>query len=116
MPNRLILDVARDRNGVKVIEVVSSEVGAYVAERQYVFKGRMRSAEGKTGTARTEGRKTVLHGQTQVEQWIISVDGSELIVNRWSGGTSTTLQQRLLFRRSSTSGITSKPAIEDHFK
>ena len=98
-PTPVSLDVTQDGNGLKVIEIVAGKQGTYVVERQYLFERRGRVAEGDVGTARTSGRMTILRCSDQLERWIISVDGSELIVQRWRRDTRTASPQILIFRR-----------------
>jgi len=95
--NRVILNVSRNGNSLKVIEITSVEAGKSITEHQYVFKGALRQG---IGTAKTEGRSTVLQYLDQLEQWSISADGSELIVNRWLGVSPKGPQRVLFFRRS----------------
>jgi hypothetical protein len=98
--NRVILNVTRDGNRLKVIEVASGEVGTSVAERQYVFKRPLRHVGQGVGTAKAAGRRIVLRSSEQLERWSISADGSELIVNRSIGIDPKGPQRVLFFRRS----------------
>lgn len=100
-PTQLILNVTREGNRLKVIEVASDEVGAFVAERRYVFKGATPRVEKDVGTAETTGRVTVLRCSGRLERWSISENGFELIVNRWIGDLPTASHHRLILRRSS---------------
>ena len=98
-PNRVILSVIRDEDRLKVVEVASGEIGAYIAERQYFFKGSPKGVGRDAGKAKTDGRETILRCSDQLERWSISEDGSELIVNRWIGDTHKAPQRVLTFRR-----------------
>ena len=100
-PTRLILNVTRDGSRLTVIEVSTNEVGAYVAERQYVFKGAVRHIERDVGTAETAGHETLLRWSGLLDRWSISEGGYELVVSRRIGDTPAALQQRLILRRSS---------------
>jgi hypothetical protein len=99
--SRLILNIAQDGKGLRVIEVVSGVRGSSVAERHYLFNGPVRSF-GSVGAVKNTGRTTILRCSDRLERWSISADGSELIVNRSIGDTIPTSSQRsLVFRRSS---------------
>jgi hypothetical protein len=98
--NRIILNVTREGNRLKVIKIISGEAGSSIAERQYVFKGILGSVGQGIGTARTDGRSTILQYSDQFERWSISEDGSELIVGRWIGVSPKAPQPVLIFQRS----------------
>ena len=100
-PTRLILNVTRDGNRLKVIEVTRDEVGSYVAERLYKLEGALRRGEKDIGTAETAYRVTVLRWSGRLERWSISESGDELIVNRSTNHSPTAPRQRLILRRSS---------------
>jgi hypothetical protein len=98
--NRVILNVTREGNRLKVIEIISGEAGNSIAERQYVFKGALRGVGREVGTAKAAGRITVLRCRDQIERWNISEDGSLLIIDRWLGVSPKGPQQVLIFQRS----------------
>jgi hypothetical protein len=100
-PTRLILNVTRDGNRLKVIEVTSDEVGSSVAERLYIFEGALRRGEKGVGTVATAHRVTVLRWSGRFERWSISESGDELIVNRSAEHSPTAPRRRLILRRSS---------------
>jgi hypothetical protein len=67
-PTRLILNVTRDGNRLKVIEVTSDEVGSSVAERLYIFEGALRRGEKGMGTVETAHRVIVLRWSGRLER------------------------------------------------
>lgn len=99
-PNRLILNVTQNGDGLKVIEVSTGQSGAYVAERQYRLQGAVRRARLQVGIARIAGRTAVLRFTDQLERWRISDDGSELFVKRRIGISRKATNAILVFRRS----------------
>jgi hypothetical protein len=99
-PVRLVLKVTRNENRLKVIEVFNGEDGASLAERQYVLGRGLSPIRSTVGRAKITGRTAVLELLERLDQWRISEDGSELIVTRWIGRSSTAHQQVLIFRRS----------------
>jgi hypothetical protein len=100
--NRVILNVTRDGNRLRVIEVARGKVGSSIAERDYFFKGAVRPSGAEMGTATTDGRMTILRSSDHIERWSISADGSVLTVNRWLGVSPKDPQRVLCFRRSKT--------------
>ncbi|HEV3196267.1 MAG TPA: hypothetical protein VGZ73_00125, partial [Bryobacteraceae bacterium] len=98
--NRVILNVTKEGNRLKVIEVTSDEAGTSVAERQYVFKGQLRRVGQGAGSAKAAGRRTVLRCSDRFERWSISADRSELMVNRPIGLDPKGPKRVLFFRRS----------------
>lgn len=99
-PNRLLLNVTRDKNRLKVIEVFNGDDGSGLAERQYVLRRGLLPIRSAVGRAKIAGRTAVLQLPELLDQWRISKDGFELIVTRWIGRSSTARQQVLIFRRS----------------
>jgi hypothetical protein len=99
-PMRLVLNVTRDENRLKVIEVFNGEDGAVLAERQYALHRGLSPIRSAVGRARITGRTAILDSPERSDQWRISDDGSELIVTRRIRRSSTAHQQVLIFRRS----------------
>jgi hypothetical protein len=98
-PMRLVLDVTRNENRLKVIEVFNGEYGAGLAEREYALHRSVLPIRSAVGRAKITGRTAVLESRERLDQWRISDDGSELIVDRRIGKSPAL--QRLIFRRSS---------------
>jgi hypothetical protein len=99
-PLRLVLNVTRDENRLKVIEVFDGADGAGLAERQYELRRGFSPIRSALGRAKITGRTAVLQLPERLDKWRISEDGSELIVTRWIRRSSTAQQQVLIFRRS----------------
>lgn len=113
-PIRLVMNVTRDENRLKVIEVFNGEDGAGLAERQYVLRRGLPPIRSAVGRAKITGRTAVLESPEQLDLWRISDDGSELIVTRRIRRSSTAHQQVLIFRRSgeiSTTNPSAKSAV-----
>jgi hypothetical protein len=53
--NRIILNVTREGNRLKVIEIISGEAGSSIAQRQNVFKGILWRVGQGIGTAKSDG-------------------------------------------------------------
>lgn len=99
-PMRFALNVNIGESRLSVIEVFNDDDGVRLAERQYVLRRGLSPFKRAVGRAKITGRTAVLHSPERLDQWRISEDGSELIVTRWIGRSSTAHQQVLLFRRS----------------